>query len=471
MEPISDPSPTDYQKEREQEIEHNSSLVQAKDPLVREQAVKRLGQLRGPVAILLKASEDPNDRVRSAATAALGEIPPEELTEQISGRLMEALDDLSEWVCSAAIRALGRHKVQAAREALLSFLNDPNPYIIREAILALARLHAEEALPRVVEYLDSDNRNIRAAAIRAVGYFQDVSAGPGLVASFRKEHAGNHCADPVLCDAYIESIINLNLHEAVPLLVEIARQDVGARGKALRALSALNANEVVPLLVPLLADPSERLREAVIAMIISSNYQAALPLLRTLLKDENAHSRYSALAAVNAMKDMASVNQIRWMCHHESAHYIRTSAIQALSRLLGMGAMDTLVELAVDLNTRVRSTVLDQFCLFSQAGSLPEAAYLAIQHLAQDPIPEIQAKASALLSELGPPAGQETIIPNHAGKKAVFPAEMGSDLPFLLVSLENWRNYLLQENMPDEEEISRVDQALSLLISLLQGRS
>ena len=89
----------------------------------------------------------------------------------------------------------------------------------------------------------------------------------------------------------------------MPILIEIAKKDIGLRGQAVEALIAIGADVAPELLTRLLSDPSIYLRKRIILLMSQFNYRPALPLLRPLLREESASIGSTTLQAVTQMND------------------------------------------------------------------------------------------------------------------------------------------------------------------------
>ncbi len=455
------------QDEREDEIANLKIAIQSKNPRVRTEAARRLGQLQAGSEVLLEALEDPSSFVRSAAAESLGNLPPETTLPEIAKSLLAAIDDPNDHVCSAAISSLGRLHLEAARDQILACLEDPNPYVISAAITALSRIGPMEMGERIIPFLDNPNKFIRNSAVRAMGTLRYQPAGPRLVKELEELCAPNTLVrNTVILSSYIDSLVALKIKECIPLLVMLAQNEVGVRSKAVEGLLALDAIEAAPTLLHLFSDPSEKLRKNLVRMIIASNYQAALPVLRPLLNDSNAGIRRVVLAAVVRMHDLPSASQIRSMAFSDTDPLLRSSAVNGLADLLGVEAIDDIIRLTEDTNPYVRLAAAKNL------GKLPSSTHQAVkalQMLAEDPINEIQEAAKQSLEYVSPlleglpEASCESIQPVH------YPSEFAHRLPELLRILQDWRSSLPQQyNHHAPQDLWKLDQALSLLILTLE---
>src|SRR5262249_36166078 len=141
--------------------------------------------------------------------------------------------------------------------------------------------------------------HIRSAAARAIGHLGFTPAVPGLLAALRAklERTARTVAEDNEARTYIRVLAALDAHDAVQVLIGIAQNCVGLRSTAVQALTQLDPLAAAPRLVPMLADPGERLRLALLKLMIKADHCPALPAIRTLLEDRRVEIRSAALRA------------------------------------------------------------------------------------------------------------------------------------------------------------------------------
>jgi len=450
-------------KDRQVEIAQCLRELHSRNPHVRRQAVKRLGELRAEPGALIAMLEDNNSYVRSTAAEALGNAAGSR-REDVIERLMAAIDDPNDYVCTAAISSLGVLRAEAAREQILDCLSDDNPYVVQAAIIALARIGPPSLAERLADFLESDNYLVRLAAARAVGLLEYKPAGLKVLENLRENIVQHNERDIKLPKNYIQTLAKLKVVEAIPILMEVAQNIVGLRSVAVEALIDLKADAAAPVLAPLLSDPSNNLRRSLIEMMINADYRASLPLIRTLLKDPAVTIREEALAAVNHWHDQASVEQVRWMAYHDPNPFVRPQAVTALVDLIGRDALPDLIALASDHNPHVREAVANNL---GKLGRLPEEGLAALQELVRDEHAADAARNALIAHGLAieqmpvpikPPPPAEALVPTD-------PEEVRT----LLEGLERWQSSLGERLDPrTAEDRVILDQALTTLIAALR---
>jgi len=449
-------------KNKQEEIERCLRLIQSRNPRDRSYAAKRLGELKARPDILMSMMDDPNGFVRSASAEALGrsvELPASEVVSH----LLAAIDDPNNYVCAAAVNSLGLLAAEQAKEQIEACLNDTHPIIVQAAILAMARIDPERIKDHLTEFLQSDEYLIHLAATRACGWLSYEPCGDIILEALKHFMEINDQQDLKLPKLYIEVLARLDKKASIPVLVEIAENEVGLRGVAVEALVEMGAEEAAAILSPLLSDPSNRLRRNLIEMMMQADYEAALPLVRPLLRDNAITVREAALAAVSKWQDRVSVEDVRNIAYSDPNPFVRPQAVLTLTNLLGQEALPDLVELSDDLNLHVRRTVAQSL---AEVDYLTPKAKAALIRLAND---EDTAKfAQEALKKHDLSAARPMPITEQAVKVPV-PEDLKAESESLLTLLEIW-----QDSLPDLqqkiklEKLSDVDQALSTLIVYLR---
>jgi len=465
-------SKPERQLDREAEVAQKIIALTSKNARLRAEAAKRLGELHEGTPALLVALQDSNSMVRAAAAQALGstaQAASEDTYQEVTDSLMAAIDDPNDFVCSAAIHSLGQLKVLDSQEQILCCLVDTNPHVVEAAIIALARLGSVEVAESLVPFLDSDNEWIQAAAVRAMGMLEYTSSGPQLM-TILQTGLGKNIEDrhDLLLSHTIQAIAKLGVQEAVPLLTQIARHEVGLRSRAVYALIELNAISAAPILIDMLADPGSSLRCTLIRMMMRMEYHPALPIIRNMLNDQSLQVRQTALEAIVSMKDLGSLRKVRQLAQADSNPYLRIRAVNGLVSLLGIDAMQDLRVLSEDVNTFVRQAVALNLGTFDP---LPSSGRRILVRLAeQDDSPLITEQAREILARY-PVEWQDDdreVEPVDL-LQGLVPESIQEETEKLLELLERWQTSLgTLVGSKKPEELNKTDQALSTLIDLLE---
>jgi HEAT repeat protein len=313
-----------------------------------------------------------------------------------------------------------------------------NPYIAGNALLALARLGDQQISSRLLEMLQHPNEYIRVQAVRAVALLRYEPAGAiilQMLARLRTDRDAKGSTRHAMVNHLFEAVGALGLNDAVPTLVEIARQDVGLRGKAVETLIALQAEEAAAPLAHMLADPSSSLRRNLLVLMDTFQYRPAIPFIRPLLNDGLPSIRRAALQALTKMGDRESAAQIEWMAFHDSSPFVRVEAVEALAQLQGAEAMAAMHALANDPNADVRRAVVSSLIRFNtwNEAELRIAARFAAD-FPNDPLSEQIRPVLANQLPLPPDAGPMPVLETVPG----LPPAMTDQRDQLAGLLEDW---------------------------------
>jgi HEAT repeat protein len=202
----------------EGEIARLSDKLKSSDEEERRDAVRRLAALESPAATALIPAmvNDPSERVRASAIAALGATGDTSSAPAIANRLAQdksifvrktaayalgrlrtpaatgplvaALKDKSDEVRGAAAVALGEYKDGAAILPLISALSDKNDFVRGRSARALGinGPAAAAAVPRLIRIIETDKEHYaRHEAVIALGMIGDRSALPALTVASR----------------------------------------------------------------------------------------------------------------------------------------------------------------------------------------------------------------------------------------------------------------------------------------------
>lgn len=449
---------------RQSEIERSQGEAASRNPHIRSRAVQRLGELSTGRKLILEAIKDNNPYVRSSAAEALGRIAgPQD--DEVLEALLSAIDDPNDHVTAGSIKSLGLIGMVEAIDQVLPCLADKNPNIVQAAVLAVARLAGPQAALQTGEmllpFLDSPPVPVRLAAVRAMGILEYQPAAGPILAALQAHLDHPETIDLKLARIYIAALTRLRTSQVIPVLVQVARSIVGLRTIAVEALIELQAAEAAPLLAPLLADPSLKLRRHLVELMVKADYRAALPAIRGLLKDDAITMREAALSAIVAWQDREASETIRRMAFHDSNPFLRPQAVTALVSLLGADSLPNLQALAMDVNPQVRRAVLAGLAVLTPVSGLGAAILLQI---CEDGEPELAEKARGLLENYTPDLRQTADLPPTLARLTGLPPELEAERGYLLDRLKSWKAALADSPNPEKQNL---DQALAALIEVL----
>lgn len=299
------------------------------DPLVRERAVRELGEFCDArfVEPLLHACNDPDDQVRGWALCYLRDIAEDPLP-----LFLQAANDPSAFVREQACNGL-RYSNPEAIPVLLKALGDEAAAVRLEAIIGLGSLDAVEAIEAITAMQQSDpDENVREYAASILEDFAERRAPPSY--DWQPEPPAD-----------------------VPMLLQtLSGTDHHARVQACIALQRVVAPEAFSLLSDCLQHADDELRaEAALALAASADPRGYVPLLQRLKAEPAGYVRRRLVWALSfyPAEHCIPVLTQSLIDPHES---VRQQAVLALQQLCERDELDMLL---AHLPRQVPSDVAD----------------------------------------------------------------------------------------------------------------
>ena len=205
------------------------------DSRVRANAVDALANLKhGPAAaLLLDCCEDKSARVRRQAAEALGVLRAAEAVP----KLADLLGDADAYVRLAAVESLGDLQARDRVAEIKVLLSDPERRVRGRAAEALGKLDARDAAGAIAALLGDDDREIWGKVVRALGDLDARAAGTSIVKTLKD-------MDRQTRRDAAWAVGRLDVREAIPGLLDLLDDgDVEVQREAMAALGALNARE------------------------------------------------------------------------------------------------------------------------------------------------------------------------------------------------------------------------------------
>lgn len=296
-------------------------LLQDKDPEIRAQAAKWLGDVRYKEAgdALIPVLKDANSRARFFAAEALGRIAYEPAIQPII-QLLEANNDDDAYIRHAGSLALARIGKPAPVVALA---NSPSKAVRIAAVVALRRMND----PGIASFLADKDEFVVTEAARGINDDMSIPAAlPALGKVIQTTRFTN--------EALLRRAINANLRvgtlEAMQTLIDYAQKEeapLAMRAEAMEALStwakpsvldrvdgryrgvierdpAMVKSKTAAMYTKLLTHQELALRLSAIKAITKLNLtEVSEPLFNRLTSDKEAVARVAALRALASMND------------------------------------------------------------------------------------------------------------------------------------------------------------------------
>lgn len=392
----------------------------------------------GELVVLLA---DRNPFVRSGAAWWLRHLASEPPTLVVDA-LRTATRDANPHVVQAALGTVGVLRLAAARDDTRRCLADPHPSVAHQAVYALGRIGPADEGRHLVRFLHAREAHLEKAAVVALTALRYTAAAPDLIARLERclgvrRRLRIHFEMP---RRYIQALVAFNARQVVPLLIRIARDEIGLRGIAVQGLIDLRAEEAAPALVPLLqrlrtSNTEERLCCSLLHLVTTFDYRFATGLVRSFLDHALSGVRIAALRAVAAWHDRDAVPRVRTMARHDPSAFVRPVAVSTLVDLADASSLPDLQALTEDSNALVRAAVAEAL---GRLAPLPADARLLLERLAADATPPVATTAAHALDH----RADATPTPMDAStdRTPLVPAELTDQVTAARAFLQHWRS-------------------------------
>src|SRR5262245_31121678 len=212
-------------------IAQNLRDLSSRDAIVVAAANQRLGELTPTTAELLELLDDRDQYIRAGAAHRLRHAEGDEVAEVVES-LRAAIHVSPDRVVESALGSLGYLRATAAVDDIRAFLAEPNARVVHAAIYALGRLGLPEEGQHLVRFVAAPEYHLAVATLTALVQLRYLPAIPALLDRLEK------CLGAVrrsrqqfeLPRKLIHALVTLRARAAVPVLVQIAQQEVGIRG-------------------------------------------------------------------------------------------------------------------------------------------------------------------------------------------------------------------------------------------------
>jgi HEAT repeat protein len=444
-------------------VAQNLRELSSRDVAVASSAATRLDEMAPTTGELTVLMTDHNPFIRSGAAWWLRNQASELPSDTVSA-LRASIYDPNPHVIQAALGTVGVLRLQAARDDVLACLDDPNPAVVHGAIFAVGRLGPTELGGQLLRFLNSKEAHLEVAAVQALTNLRYLPAVPLLTARLEAccgavRRTRSHFELP---RRLLNSLVALEAHDAVPLLIRIAQEEIGLRGMAVQALIDLRAEQAGPALLPLLVRlhssvHEEKLCGSLLYLMTAIDYRFAGAEVRSFLEHRLAGVRCAALKAVARWQDAEAAPAVRKMAHEDASAFVRPVAVVAMTDLLGEQALPDLGELTSDANALVRAAVAEAL---GKRVPLPAEGQAILARLSvDDAAPVARAAQEALSRQPSTPAP-----PPPAVSPSVLPPGLLEQAPAARAFLARWRAELPAQDTPER---TRIEQALATLLGVL----
>jgi HEAT repeat protein/tRNA A-37 threonylcarbamoyl transferase component Bud32 len=192
----------------------------------------------------------------------------------------------------------------------------------------------------------------RNGLFKVVAEIADESSVDDLIARIEGK-------DPVARLHIINVLARFNLpkvQEAVQKQLKDSSKFI--RSAALLALSKMDGQFDMPLIVGMLRDPEIEVQNKAVDVVIKANHPDTIKYLVDVLKDENEYARRAAVEVLNVVGTSKSVKYLLEVIA-DSDWWVRTRAADALGKIGGPKVVDAVLSLIKDENQDIRRAAIE----------------------------------------------------------------------------------------------------------------
>jgi eukaryotic-like serine/threonine-protein kinase len=167
------------------------------------------------------------------------------------------------------------------------------------------------------------------------------------------------------------------------------------RSAALTALSKMDGQFDMPLIVGMLRDPEIEVQNKAVDVVVKANHPETVKYLVDVLKDENEYARRAAVEVLNVVGTSKSVKYLLEVIA-DSDWWVRTRAADALGKIGGPKVVDAVLTLIKDENQDIRRAAIE---ILNQTKD--ERAVAQLIEATRDPDWWVSERAVDALAEIG----------------------------------------------------------------------
>jgi HEAT repeat protein len=307
----------------------------------------------------------------------------------IGDALAEGLRDPDEAVRAFATRCAGGLRLERLATPLIARLEDASAEVREHAVRALGQIGASRAAPSLAEMLLDPAGAVRAAAQEALACCDPGAASDALLAFPNRE--------PSVALAMLRVMRAAPHPNQLPFVLDCMRGDaVEIRKLAVETIAEQPELDLVDLLSPILEDPADEVRAAVIRVVGRRRTARA----QTVLLDRLCRDPACAALIVETLVAMEgpSVQPRLIEAHDRSPPQARLAILEALAAMREPAAEPLVVSLLADQDPDVRRTAVRAAARFEDP--------FALRHViaaGTDPAWQVRATVAEVLSGIDHP--------------------------------------------------------------------
>ena len=335
-------------------------MLRSRNPVLQKNAVKTLAELNDPSTVkpMLNLLRGDNEQLERKVIKTLGKIAAvnPEVQEQVLRVLLEHFrPSEAEFTLYAIVEAVGRIANPKTLNFTKTCLKHPLPRLRANAVEALAMFDIpdDELVIALAPMLrDKNNRVVGNAIVALWGTREQDSVRKAIDAMIQHANKWHRAAAAF-------ALGEINTEESANILVKLLRDpDEDVRNNAAKAVRKLTSPEAVSRLVEFINDDNLEVRLYSIEQIGKARLEAYNDILLLILDtDQNPHVIASTILALGRMKLVENIPTIGYYLNHDDAR-VRANAIEALVFINDPKVMSLLSLSLNDSDSRVRANVI-----------------------------------------------------------------------------------------------------------------
>jgi len=287
---------------------------------------------------LLKQLGASNPSVRRATIAALNSIGHPEMPARIE-KLIQSEDPLFR---ESAIQIAGYFGYPGCKRLVQQCLEDADIRVVCAAIENLPFFDDKSTNELLTNLYNTGSTRIRASVVKAANHLDDVNNFKTLSESLD---------DPDAWVRYyaIRTICNHLLQEHLPRLIVLAEKDkaIHVRLAAIEAIGQLNGTKAIPVFAKLLTESNNDIILTTIYALGMLQSDRALQILLRLISESDLQRRSAVIKAISHFNSHEVTEKLHWICATEVNTVLTEAAIEGLSTIKSVQAVDSLLKLSV----------------------------------------------------------------------------------------------------------------------------
>lgn len=279
-----------------------------------------------------------NPSVRRASIAALNSIGHPEMPVRIE-KLIQSEDPLFR---ESAIQIAGYFGYPGCKKLVQQCIEDADIRVVCAAIENLPFFDDKSTNELLTNLYSNGSTRIRASVVKAANHLDDVN-------NFKTLSESLNDSDAWVRYYAIRTICNHLLQDHLPRLIVLAEKDkaIHVRLAAIEAIGQLNGTEALPVFAKLLTESNNDIILTTIYALGMLQSDRALQMLMRLFNENELQRRSAVIKAISHFNSSEVTEKLHWICATEVNAVLTDSAIEGLSTIKTVQAVDSLIKLSV----------------------------------------------------------------------------------------------------------------------------